>query len=356
MTQTTRRTRATTTASRAPRVDVGWSGLGVLGGLLCGAVVLLDLARAVDDTLVRVLVVLVAALALDRPVGLVERWSGLPRAGAVAAVVSGVLAAAGALALLLGPAVVAQTRVLREDAPRVLDELARLPVVGRSLEENDVPAQLQRALDALPDRLAGDAQGLAGTVAVQLAGTVQSLLLLVLLLAEGPALVAAAQRLLPPRWRSTAGDLGRSVLVVVGRYAVGSAVLALMAGTAAFAIALVLGVPLAGVAALWALLWNFVPQLGGVVGGAVLVALALTTGPGTAGAALLAWLVYTQLENRVVQPVVVGRAVHLSPLTTLLVALLGVAVAGLLGAVLAVPLAAAVQAARVELGSPRRSS
>jgi putative heme transporter len=65
------------------------------------------------------------------------------------------------------------------------------------------------------------------------------------------------------------------------------------------------------------------------------------------------WLVYMQLENRVVQPVVVGRAVQLSPLTTMVVALLGVAVAGLAGAVLAIPLVAAVNAARLELRGQR---
>jgi predicted PurR-regulated permease PerM len=85
------------------------------------------------------------------------------------------------------------------------------------------------------------------------------------------------------------------------------------------------------------------------------VLLALTVGPAPAAVALIAWLVYTQVENRVVQPVVVGRAVQLTPLTTMVVALIGVAVAGLLGAVLAVPLVAAVKAARLELrsqGSP----
>ncbi len=345
-------TAAARRSRQEPTVDVGWSSLLLLAALLGGAVVLLDLARAVDDTVVHVVLALVLALALDRVVGLVQRWTALPRVSAVVAVVTAVVAAVAATVALLAPAVVEQGERLREDGPAVLDDLVHLPVVGRSLAENDVPAQVQRWLGSAPERTGlDDLLGTAQVAALQAVGVVETLLLLVLLLVEGPALVSGGQRLLPPAWQPTAQRLGASVYVVVGRYAVGSLLLALLAGLAAFVIGLAVDVPLAALAALWAFVWNFVPQLGGIVGGAALVLLALTESPGAAAAALLAWLVYTQVENRLVQPVVVGRAVQLTPLTTMVVALLGVAVAGLLGAVLAVPLVAAVKAARAELRS-----
>ena len=345
----------------APRpslvVDVDWASLATLAALLAGTVVVLDVGRSVDDTVVHAVLAAVGALALDRVVRIVEAWTRLPRAGAVAVVVTSVAALVAAIAVVLVPAVVEQAQRVGEDAPAVLDDLVHLPVVGRSLQENDVPAQAQAWLDQVPERFAGDpgeVVGPAQAVALQAVEVVDTLLLLVLLLAEGPALAAAARQLLPHAWRPTADRLGRSVQVVVGRYAVGSLLLALLAGTAAFVIGLALGVPLVALAALWAFLWNFVPQLGGVVGGAVLVALALTEGLQPALVALVVWLVYVQVENRVVQPVIVGRAVSLSPLTTMVVALIGVAVAGLLGAVLAIPLVAAVNAARLELGQARR--
>jgi predicted PurR-regulated permease PerM len=340
-----------------PYVDVAWSSLVLVAALLGGTVVLVDLARAVDDTVVHAVLALVLALALDRVVGAVERWWGVSRVWAVVAVVAAVVAVGGGTAARLAPAVVEQGERLRDDAPAVLEDLVRLPVVGRSLQENDVPAQVQSWLETAPERLTG-LEALLGTVqvaALQVVGVVETLLLLVLLLVEGPQLVRGGGRLLPPAWQPTARRLGTSVHVVIGRYAVGSVLLALLAGLAAFLIGVAVDVPLAVLAALWAFLWNFVPQLGGVVGGAALVLLALTVGPAPAAVALIAWLVYTQVENRVVQPVVVGRAVQLTPLTTMVVALIGVAVAGLLGAVLAVPLVAAVKAARLELrsqGSP----
>jgi predicted PurR-regulated permease PerM len=341
--------------SYARSVDVGWSSLLPIAALLVGTVVAYEAGRAVNDTAVHVLLAVVGALALDRVVRAVERLTRLSRAAAVTVVVTLTAGLVGGVLALLVPAVLEQSRRVGDDAPAVLDDLVHLPVIGRALQENDVPAQAQRWLDTFPDRFAGDADGLVAAMqaaGVQAAAVVQTLLLLFLLLAEGPALVDAVHRFLPSRWVPTTDRVARSAYVVVGRYAVGSVLLALLAGTAAFCIGLALGVPLAAAAAVWVFLWNFVPQLGGIVGGAGLVALALTTGLGPALTAAVVWLVYTQLENRVVQPVVVGRAVSLSPLTTMVVALVGVAAAGLLGAVLAIPLVAAVNAARLELRTP----
>ena len=336
-------------------VTIGWSSLLPVAALLVGVVVAYDLSKAVNDTVIHVVLAVVGALALDRVVGAVQRIAHLGRASAVAVVVSLTAGLVGLAGMLLVPSLVEQGERVGDDAPEVLADLVRLPVVGRALEENSVPEQAQEWLDRFPDRVAGNLDGLLGTAqtaAVQAAGAVATLLLLVLLLLEGPALVRAGQRLAPARWRPVLDGVGRSTYVVIGRYAVGSVLLAAIAGVAAFAIGLSLSVPLLPLAALWAFLWNFVPQLGGIVGGAGLVALALSVGPGTALTATVVWLVYMQVENRVVQPVVVGRAVQLSPLTTMVVALLGVAVAGLPGAVLAIPVVAAVNAARLELRPP----
>ncbi len=340
--------------ARAPVVDVGWSSLALVAGLLVGTVVLFDLSQAVDDTVLHLVIAVLGALALDRVVALVQRVSRLPRAAAVLAVVLVVGLLLGGAVAVIAPALVEQVEQIGVEAPAVLDDLAELPVIGRSLQENDVPAQAQRWLDDLPESVS--VEGVLGTVgaaALQAAGVVQTLLLLVLLLVEGPALAEAARSTVPLRWRPAAARTARAVHVVVGRYAVGSLLLALLAGTAAFGMGLALGVPLVALAALWAFLWNFVPQLGGIVGGSLLVLLAAGVSLRTALLALVVWLVYMQVENRVVQPVVVGRAVSLSPLTTMVVALLGVAVAGLAGAVLAIPLVAAANAALGELRPSR---
>jgi putative heme transporter len=338
-------------------VEAGWSTFVLVAAVVVALVVTVYLVDAVQDTVVYILLALAGALALDRVVAAVGRWLRLPRAGAVAVVIAVALAVSAFIAFLLAPAVVRQGERLGRDAPAVIDDLTRLPVIGKVLRDNDVPAEAQRWLDELPERVAVNLDVVVGTAQATVSGTISAaltMLLLVLLLIEGPGLLAVGRNVLPHPWRARAEPVGRSLYVVIGRYAVGSLLLAAMAGTAAFLIGIALSVPLAALAGLWAFLWNFVPQLGGLMGGAGLVLLALTVDPSAALVALVVWLVYMQVENRLVQPVVVGRAVQLSPLTTMVAALVGAAVAGLIGIVLAVPLVAAAKIAGAELREGHR--
>ena len=107
---------------------------------------------------------------------------------------------------------------------------------------------------------------------------------------------------------------------------------------------LVIGVPLAPVAALWTTLTNLIPQIGGSLGGSFFVVLALTEGPVQAVMAAAVFIVYQNLENHVIQPAIVGRAVNLSPPATMLAALVGGAAAGVPGALMATPLIGAAKA------------
>jgi predicted PurR-regulated permease PerM len=107
--------------------------------------------------------------------------------------------------------------------------------------------------------------------------------------------------------------------------------------------ALLLGVPLAPVLALWAMAWNFVPQIGGFMGGAPFVILAFGQGAVQGVIAFIGFIVYQNIENHLIQPTVIGRSIDLPPWVALMAALVGGSVGGLLGAVLAVPLVGAVK-------------
>ena len=102
--------------------------------------------------------------------------------------------------------------------------------------------------------------------------------------------------------------------------------------------------PLAPIAGLWSMLTNFIPQIGGFLGGSFFVLLALTKSPLTALVAAAVFLGYQQFENNVVQPAVVGSAVNLTPPATMLAALIGGAAAGVPGALVATPLMGAAKA------------
>jgi predicted PurR-regulated permease PerM len=139
------------------------------------------------------------------------------------------------------------------------------------------------------------------------------------------------------------------VYTTIGRYFAGSLVLAVMNGIYILAVGLALGVPLAFLAAVWAMLTNLIPQVGGFLGGSVFVTLALTSGVVTGLLALVLFLAYMITENYVIQPTVVGSAINLSPPTTMLAAFVGAAAAGVPGALVTTPIVAAVKELYLQL-------
>jgi predicted PurR-regulated permease PerM len=142
---------------------------------------------------------------------------------------------------------------------------------------------------------------------------------------------------------------------IVGRYFAGSLLVALLAGTGVLIMGVILGLPLTPVAAMWTASTNLIPQIGGFLGGSLFVALGLTEGPTTALICAGYFLAYQQLENHVIQPVVVGEAVNLSPPATMLAALVGASAAGVPGALLATPLVGVIKALYLELRDPDRA-
>ena len=130
---------------------------------------------------------------------------------------------------------------------------------------------------------------------------------------------------------------------------------ALLAGTGVLIMGVILKLPLTPVAALWTTSTNLIPQIGGFLGGSMFVALGLTKGPTTALICVVYFLAYQQLENHVIQPVVVGEAVDLSPPATMLAALVGASAAGVPGALLATPLVGVVKALYIEVRDPGRA-
>ena len=103
--------------------------------------------------------------------------------------------------------------------------------------------------------------------------------------------------------------------------------------------------------ALWGFLWNFVPQIGGFVGGLPLVVFALVLGPLQGLFAGVAFTAYQFLENNLIQPAVVGAAIDIPPWGTLLAAVAGGAAAGVVGAIVLTPLVGVIMVIRRELAS-----
>ena len=292
------------------------------------------------------------ALALDPLVSRLEARVGGRRRVAVGVVLTGFLVAVAALAAVFGPPAARQARDLTEDLPAVVADLEHLPVIGDDLRENDVPAKVEEFLEELPDRLAGDTtpiENAGRSIAGGALAAIATLLAAVTLLLDGERLLGRIRRLVPPTRRDTADRLGRLAYRSIGQYFAGSVLVAGIAGVVTASVGLLLGVPLAPLAGAWVTVFNLVPQIGGAVGGIPFVLLGLTEGAGTGIACAVFFVLYLQFENNVLSPLIVGRSVDLSPPATMTAALVGVSAAGVVGALVSVPLLGAAKAVYVEL-------
>jgi predicted PurR-regulated permease PerM len=338
-------------------VDLDWRSVAWAMAAFVILVSVTGLVRAAPRAITVLAVGSMLALALDPVVSRVERRFDCARAVAVSLVFAGLLTAAALTIALLAPRAVEQGRQLGGDVERVVNQINDLPVIGDDLQRAGTARTMQRWIEDLPDRLQGDDTPLGGALlrlADGLLVTGFTVLITVALLLDGPRLVRGACRTVPARHRERATRVGRLAYSTVGRYVAGSLLVACVAGVTTLVAGLVFRVPLAPLAAVWVALWDLVPQIGGAAGGIPFVLLGLTRGAGTAVACAAFFIVYLQIENHVIQPLVVGRAVKLSPPATMTAALIGVSAGGVVGALIAVPVVAAAKVVYLEL-RPRPS-
>ncbi|MFN2506750.1 MAG: AI-2E family transporter [Acidimicrobiales bacterium] len=344
-------------------VDLDWRSVAWAMGAFVVLVGATGLFRSAPRAITVLAIGVLLALALDPLVSRLER--ALPgrrdnaprmekrrRTAAVATVMSGLLVATILAIALLAPPAIDQGRELSRDVDRVVAQINDLPIVGDDLRKAGTARTIQRWIEELPDRLEGEdtpLQDAALRLADGLLVASFTVLVIITLLLDGPRLMRGARRLFPPERRERADRVGRLAYDTVGKYVAGSLLVAIVAGLATLIAGLVLGVPLAPLVAVWVAIFDLVPQIGGAAGGIPFVLLGLTKGAGTGLACAAFFILYLQFENNLLSPLIVGRAVKLSPPATMTAALIGVSAGGVVGAVMAVPLVAAAKVVYLEL-------
>jgi len=309
------------------------------------AAALFAIGSAAGDVLTGIGVGVLLGVALSPVVAAVGRRWHTTRGVSVVIVGTLLTVAAAVVVLLVAPAAIEQSRDFSDELPATVREIYGWPVIGNRLEEADAANRVEEWIEDLPAQL--DDRTLAD-IGERLLGGVLSAFIVVItaigVLVDGELVVQRARRLVPLARRPAADRLGRIVYATFGSYFAGSLLVAVLAGLVTLSIGLVLGVPLAPVAGLWTTLTNLIPQIGGFLGGSFLVLLALTEGPLTAVIAGVLFVAWQNLENHVLSPAIVGRAVNLSPPATMLAVLIGGAAVGVPGALVATPLFAAAKA------------
>lgn len=279
------------------------------------------------------------AFGVDRPVSFIERRWRWPRVAAIAAVLGAALAAAAAVITLSGSALTDAASTIVDDAPKTVQSLERLPLVGPWLRDNDAAVKVEEWITQLPDRV-GEGGAIDRVVSTAGDGLVGLLLLVTTMLCvllDGPRLVGAVQRRLPRHRRRKAERLGRSTYRAISNVAAATAFIATLNGSVVMLVALALGIPLAPLLGLWAAAWNVIPQIGGFAAAAPLVVLGFGHSTTAGLIALGVFLVYQTFENHVIQPMVGSKAVDVPPLVLMIGALVGGVLGGFVGAILAGP-------------------
>jgi predicted PurR-regulated permease PerM len=174
------------------------------------------------------------------------------------------------------------------------------------------------------------------------------------MLLEGPVWIERFYGLMPetsqPRWRA----VGRDIYRTVGGYVTGNLLISLIAGSLTTLVLLVMGVPYAVALGLIVAILDLIPLAGATIAMLIIGTVAFLHTIVAGVVVVIFFLIYQQLENQVLQPVVYNRTVRLSPLVILLAVLLGAAIAGILGALAAIPVAGAIQVLIVDYLRARR--
>ncbi|WP_254910187.1 AI-2E family transporter [Micromonospora sp. NBS 11-29] len=164
-----------------------------------------------------------------------------------------------------------------------------------------------------------------------------------LMVLEAPRIVAATLRLTGDGAAERLRRIGRDTSRIVTGYLSGNLLISLICGGLTFVVLALLGVPFAAVIALVVAVFDLIPLVGATLGAILAAGAGFLHSPAAGVVVLVFFVVYQQLENHLLQPVIMARAVRLSPLTVLLSVLLAAELAGLVGALLAIPAAGVAQ-------------
>ncbi|MGY4769430.1 AI-2E family transporter [Kribbella sp. CWNU-51] len=270
---------------------------------------------------------------------------GLKRGLSVGVVFLLMILAVTGVGFAIVPVVTDQINSLIRNAPDWLDLLEKSKTLNDLNQRYHYIQKAQEYIQdpALAQRAFGGILGVGKVVAGALFNTFTILILTLYFLASLPSVKRAAYSLVPRSRRTRVSILGDEVLTRVGGYVSGQFVVALCAGFCMFIFLEIVGLGQYAVAlAIVVMVCDFIPMVGGLIGVVIVSLIGFTTGLWTGVICLAYGIVYQQIENYFVAPRIMRRAVDIPGAVTVIAALLGGALLGVVGALLAIPSAAAI--------------
>ena len=291
------------------------------------------------------------AVALSGPVFFLSER--MKRGFAITLVYLGLLAVPIVLGALIVPPLVTEVNNLAENAPQYARDVTDFVNDNKRLRDldadYDITGTLREQAGKLPEKLGGAAatlRDLGLAIVNSIFALVTILILAAFMLGSGRNWVRTALRYLPEdRAESLERVLGRSAYAV-GAYVAGALTQATIAGLLSYMVLLILGVPFAAPLALVIFFLDLIPLIGATIGAFIVGIVTLFSDFPTATVVWVIFsIVYQQVENNLIQPQIQKRAVNINPFLVVVAVLFGSALLGVLGALVAVPVAASIQIA-----------
>lgn len=313
---------------------------------------------AVQSVLVLLLTAAFLAIGLNPAVEALERRS-MRRGFAVLVVLLGVLLFFTGFGFAVVPPILDQAQEFADRAPDYVAQLQDNERIAALDERFGLLERLERLLDD-PERIgvtaAGGVLGVGKVVFGFFFSALTVLIVTLYFLANLPAIKAQAYRLVPRSRRARVGLLTDEILSRVGGYVAGAVSIASLAALSTFLLLRVLGVDYAVALAMLVFLTGLIPLIGATIGAVFVTTVALFSSVQAGVICAVFFLIYQQVENYLLYPRIMQRSVDVSPAATVVAVLVGGSLLGVLGALLAIPIAAAMQLVINEVVTPRQDS
>jgi predicted PurR-regulated permease PerM len=326
-----------------------------------GALLALTTLRALASaSAVFILIIISIFLAAGlNPAVLFFQKRGLKRGMAVGAVMASVLLFVGVFIAVAVPPLIDQINSFLNNAPQLVRDLNNNAFINDLNNKYGVIDSLQTKVNSVIK----DGQfaitafgGVIGVGKAVVSGVVSTLTILVLtlyFLSSLPQVIEIGLKFVPASRRNRVSKLVNAIVGRIGAFIGGQAIIAAIAAIFILIMGLIIGMPYTGPHAMFVLICGFIPLVGHFIGMSVVTLVSLTDSLSTAAIALASYVIYVQIENYVITPRIMKRSLSIPGLVTIIAALLGTSLLGLVGGLLAVPIAAAVLLILDEVVFPR---
>jgi predicted PurR-regulated permease PerM len=305
-----------------------------------GLVELLIRARAV---LILIGLAMFLAAGLDPVVGWLVRHR-VPRWAAVVVVISGTLGIVAAFLAAAIPPLASEATALTHQIPHYMHSLQdRNSELGKLNAKFQIQQRLTKLLSTRGTSLIGGVLG-AGVLVLSTASSILAVLVLsIYFLAGLPQIKLFAYRLVPHSRRPRVILIGDEILAKVGGYVLGNVLTSVIAGVGTYFWMLAFSIPYPILLAMFVALLDLLPVIGSTIGGAVVTLVALTVSLPVAVATLAFYISYRLAEDYLIVPRIMGRTVQVPAIVSLIAVLIGGVLLGIVGALVAIPVAAAIR-------------